>query len=229
MNRVITMARWDIQIQWRAGFYVAAGVVLLVWFILIGAVPPGGLVAALPTLLLSNMLLGTFYFTAGLMLLERAEGSLVALIVTPLHAGEYIVARCLTLGLLSTIEGLVVILLSGTAFAVLPLLLGLVIGASLLTMAGTMLVARYREFNSFLMPSMLWSTLLILPAITGLAHWDHPLIWLHPLQPVMVLLRGALQPLVWWEWLYALLGSLVVVVGAWYGSQHAVERIGREV
>lgn len=47
--------------------------------------------------MLGNLPLATFFFIAGLVLLEKGEGTLEAQIVTPLTAGGYLASKILTL------------------------------------------------------------------------------------------------------------------------------------
>ena len=70
-----------------------------------------------PPVILENLVVNSFYFMAGLVLLEKREGTLEAQIVTPLKTGEYLLSKAISLGLLSVLESfLIILVISGTGF-----------------------------------------------------------------------------------------------------------------
>ncbi|MBC7939406.1 MAG: ABC transporter permease, partial [Chitinophagaceae bacterium] len=143
--------RWDITLQARNGFYAVTTLVLLMWVALL--IPLSALDTAwlLPPLILSNLVVGSFYFVGAIVLLERAEGSLLARAVTPLRGGEYLVALIISLSLLALLENLgIAILFQGTGFASLPLAGGVVLGTALFCLAGLITVAPYGSINAYL-------------------------------------------------------------------------------
>jgi len=64
-------------------------------------------------------------------------------------------------------------------------------------------VVRYDSVDAFLLPASAWVAALSLPILDFLGLWTPPLLALHPLQPSLVLLRGAFAPLGTGEWVYA--------------------------
>ena len=90
MSAFLTALRWDVVLQARNGFYWASGFVVLVIGGLLLAVPEtvrSNQAALVPAILAINLQITTFFFVAGLMLLERDEGTLTALAVSPLSPG----------------------------------------------------------------------------------------------------------------------------------------------
>ena len=99
--------RWDVIVQARNGFYWATAFVVLVVGGLLLAVPAEARAdgaAWVPALLAVNLLITTFFFVAGLMLLERDEGTLAALAVSPFSPGRYLAVHVITLTTLATVE-----------------------------------------------------------------------------------------------------------------------------
>lgn len=203
MGRLAHTVRWDITLQARNGFYAVTALVLLMWAALLVPLPALDMAWLLPPLILSNLVVGSFYFVGAIVLLERAEGSLLARAVTPLRGGEYLAARIISLSLLALLENLgIAILFRGVGFALLPLAGGIVLGTALFCLAGLITVAPYGSMNAYLLPSAAVCGLLALPTITALTHWAHPLFYLHPLEPAMLLMQGAFRPLAAWELAY---------------------------
>lgn len=207
MKRLLATIRWDIQLQYRNGFYYAAAVVVVLWAALLSQAPGrGNLAWLLPALVLNNVLINAFYFIGGLVLLEKGEGTLEAQVVTPLRAGEYLVAKVITLTLLSLVENLVIVSLTvGLRFHIFPLVAGVVLSAAIFSLVGFVAVARYDSINEYLFPSMLYATLLLLPLFPyvgiGESWWFYP----HPVQAALVLLQATFQPVSAWQIVYGLL------------------------
>lgn len=230
MTRLSSTMRWDARLQWRNGFYYVALVFVIIWLLILSQVPeallasiPGESIAwLLPAFVLSNLLVGTFYFIGGLLLLEKGEGTLEAQIVTPLRSGEYLFSKLATLTALSLLEnGLLVGITLGLrsrfwtdagAFftnlgpemflTVFFFVTGVILAALILCLAGFLVVIRYDSVNEYLLPSILVTILLLLPLITYLASWSNFLLYLHPLQAVLLVLQAAWQDVAAWELFY---------------------------
>ncbi len=137
----------------------------------------------------------TFYFAAGLILLEKAEGALDGLVVTPLRPAEYLWSKTLTLSLLAMAETAAALLIVHDGpVRLAPLLLGMGILGGLYTFLGLALVVRYDAINVFLPPSVLWVSFLMVPLLPHFGFWHHPVLELHPAEPGFKLLRMALAP-----------------------------------
>ena len=86
MSAFLAALRWDVVLQARNGFYWASAFVVLVIGGLLLAVPDtvrSNEATLVPAILAINLQITTFFFVAGLMLLERDEGTLTALAVSP--------------------------------------------------------------------------------------------------------------------------------------------------
>ncbi|MCB0153323.1 MAG: ABC transporter permease [Anaerolineae bacterium] len=217
MSRLLATVGWEAQLQFRYGFYYAGAVVALIWIALFSLIPAMDLALLLPVFLFGNLTMTTFYFVAGLVLLEKAQHTLQGLVVTPLRRGEYLAAKIVTLTWLALLESVLIVGLSyGLRLNWLWLLLGLLALAAIYTLAGFIFVSRYDSINEYLMPSGLVTLLLSLPLIDYFELWPSLLFYLLPTQPPLLLLRAAFQPVAAWQLIYAGLGSLL-----WIGVGYA--------
>ncbi len=115
-------------------------------------------------LVMGNLVMATFYFVGGLVLLEKDEGTLQAQVVTPLRASEYLAAKLTALTLLSLAENLMIVtLVMGFHYRLLPLFVGIAAAAVIYVLTGFVAVARYDSVNEYLMPSMFFVLGLCLP------------------------------------------------------------------
>lgn len=204
MSRLLATMGCDVRLQIRNGFYYAAAFVAVYWMLLLLWPNDEDLVWILPFLIFNNLMINTFYFFSGLVLLEKREGTLEAQVVTPLRTREYLGSKVMTLTALAVVENLIITLVSyGPGFRVVPLLIGMVLAAAIYCLVGFVFVARYDSINEFLMPSMVVFVAFVIPLLPYFGYlegWWH---YLHPLMSPLLLLKGAFEPLATWEWIYS--------------------------
>lgn len=210
MTRLLSTLRLDILTQFRNGFYYVGAFVVVVAVVLLSQLRgPLDLSVIIPGLVFFNLLITTFYFVGGLVLLEKEEGSLFGLAVTPLRKSEYLLAKIGSLTLLASIETtLYIMIVFGTA----PPFLGMLLLAGIYTLFGFVAIARYDSINEFLLPSVIIVMLLMLPLVDFFGLWQSPIFYLHPLQPMLVLMYAAYALATPAEIAYGVVGSLF-----WYG------------
>jgi fluoroquinolone transport system permease protein len=208
MKRLLAAIRWDFRLQYRQGFYYAAIFVAVFMVLILLQLPDESLPIIMPVVILGNMTVNTYYFMAGLVLLEKDDGVLEALVVSPLLQREYLWSKLLTLTILTLLENVLIILLVyGFNFNWLYLLAGIFLTAFFNCLYGFIIVARYDSINNFILPSVLWTMVLSIPILDYLGIWVMPLMYLHPVQAMLTLLKGAFQPIELWEAIYGVLYS----------------------
>ena len=213
MHRLAATIRLDLRLQMRNGFYYAVAFVLVCWLVLLTRLPEIDWGYVLPAFVFGNLVMVNFYFVAGLVLLEKSEGTLEAQVVTPLADWEYLASKTLTLAALSLVEQFIIVWSAyGGGFAAGPLIGGIVLAAILYTLVGFLLVARYRSINEYLFPSVLFTAVLSLPMLHYFGLWDSGVLYLHPFTAPLVLRAGAFGPIPPWQWAYGVLYSV-----AWAG------------
>lgn len=213
MTRLLAAMACDVRLQYRNGFYAAAAFVAVLLVALLRWMPDEIWAWLLPPLVLFNMQINTFYFIAGLVLLEKAEGSLEALVVSPLRRWEYLTSKVLTLALLSLVEAAAFVVLShGARFNAFWLAAGVLMAAGMLCTYGFLVVARYDSINEYLFPSVLYTAILALPLLDYFDVWPGPWVYFHPVQAPLVLLEAAFGTVPGWEIAYAALYG-----GLWVG------------
>lgn len=228
MRRLLAALRRDLLLQWRYGLY-AISLLAIAFFALLVQLVPGSLQAVAatwaPAFLVGNLLLTTFFFMAGSVLLEREEGAVYATVATPLRDLEYLGSKALTLAALATVESVIIArFFFGSPARWWPLVLGLLSCSVLYAMIGFVSVARHRSINQWLMPSMLWVSFLLLPLIGHFG--DNPLPWAlwHPVGPPLLLMREAYEPAHDTMLLPASAGSLLWTIAAVRAARGAFQR-----
>jgi fluoroquinolone transport system permease protein len=208
MRRLHSTIICDIRLQVRQGFYYAAAFVALFWAIVLSRAPSDRLLIWMPVFILSNILINTFYFMAGLVFLEKAEGTLMAQCVTPLRNWEYLLSKLVTLALVAVGESLVIIVAGYRgSFTPLGFISGIVFSAVICSLAGFLFVIRYDSINEFLFPSFLFTLISVPPFLGYFDLLGTPLLYLHPLQGPVLLTKAAFGPIAGWQWVYSVLSS----------------------
>ena len=211
LRRIGATARLNLGRHARSGFWLVA--------LMVGALV-AGLVRALsrtegpgqwwPVLILGELVITGFYFAAVHVLLEHEEGTLAARAVTPMRGGEYLAALAASLVLLALVESAVLVLIGrGTQMQWAPFLTGVAFLAGLEVLYGVIAVAGHDSMSGFLLPSGVWTLVLIIPAapLVGLQGWW---LWLHPLQGAFTLVQIGFDQAPAWE-----AAPAVVASGAW--------------
>jgi fluoroquinolone transport system permease protein len=224
--------RFDVVVQARSGFYWATGFLILVVGGLLRALPAGARADAaawVPALLVANLQITTFFFAAGLMLLERDEGTLAALAVSPYTAAAYLVTRVLTLTLLAAVESFAVVWVAfGMGASWIPIVAGTGLLGGLYTCLGAAVAARFDSVNSLLLPASAFVSLLLLPLLAHFGLAPRALFLLHPVEPSLTLMRAGYQGLDSRELAYGVLGSLAWASLAFAWARRSVGRLMRE-
>lgn len=225
MRRLGATLATDVRLQARNGFYHATAIVVVVSILLLRWLPADATQWLLPVVLVENVLMNTFYFVSGLLLLERTEGTFTAQSVTPLRGFEYLASKVISLTVLSLAEGLLIAAAVVGLEARLVLMgIGLALAAALLCLAGVAIAVRYASINEFLLPSVVYTGLLTLPVLgalgIGSTTWYLP----HPIQGPLMLLRATATPTPGWL-LYAIGYPLLWLVPIYAWSRRALARL----
>ena len=194
MTALVTALRWDVVVQARNGFYWATAFLVVLVGGLLLAVPEAVRADAavwVPAIAAMNLQITTFFFVAGLMLLERDEGTLAALAVSPLSPGGYLAVRMISLTTLASLETAVVVWAAfDTRGAWLLMVPGMAALGVIYTGFGVVVAARFASVNALLLPASLVVTLLLLPLLPHFDFAARALFLLHPIEPALTLIRA---------------------------------------
>ena len=225
MRRLAATLRTDVRLQLRNGFYYAVAFVLALFAVLITQLPEFDWAPWLAPVIFGNLVTATYFFVGGLVLLEKGEGTLEAQVVTPLRVGEYLGSKVITLTALSVVENLVmVVLVSGLQYSFLPLILGIVCSSAIYILLGFLAAARYDSINEYIMPSVMFVTVLSIPYLDYFGIWQTPWMILHPLQGPLIIMKAAFLPVGPGEFVAGLISSIVWIGGALVLAKRAFRR-----
>ena len=227
MSRFASAVRLDLLLQKRYGFFYAGAFVTVVWVALLLPLPDALLELAVPLIVFTDLAVVSFYFIAGMVLFEKGEETLFALISTPLRFREYLVSKLLTLTALALVISLAVAVAGyGLDFNPVFFLLGVVLASLISALVGFITVAPFCSISSYLVPSSLALIPMGLPVFHFLGLWTSPILYLLPTQGALLLLGGAFAPgfLAAWQVAYAIIYGFLWMVGLAFLANRAFER-----
>ncbi len=221
MNRLTSTIRWDLVNQWRQGFYYAAIFVVILWAIVLFSLPDVAIDLLLPFIIFFDLSIFGFYFMAGMLFLEKGDGVLEALVVSPLRSWEYLVSKSATLAFLAVIVSVAVVLIvHGPDVNWLLLVPAVALNSWLLVLVGFILAARFDSVTDFLMPSIVYMIPSQLPALWYFGIWDSALLYLVPTMPTMLLLAGSFRPIAGWQIIYSFVYlPAVCILATWWARR----------
>jgi len=225
MSRLASTLLWDMRLQYRQGLYWAAAVVVASWGAILWQLPPAGVMWLLPVALFIDMSVFGFYFMAGILYLEKGDGVLAALVVTPMRSTEYLLSKVISLTVIALLASVAVTLLAGSWQARWHwLLAGVALNSWLMAMLSFALASRYDAIHEFLIPSGIWMIPTQLPMLDYFGIWTGWPIYLIPTQGSMILFEAAFRPVPAWELVYALAYLLAACVATSWFAVGAFER-----
>jgi fluoroquinolone transport system permease protein len=224
MSQLWSTMRWDWQLQWRQGLFAAALFVMVVWVGLFSQINDVLAHYLLPVMLYIDLSVFGFFFMAGLLYLEKGEGVLAALVVTPLQGWHYLVAKLATLTTTGLLVSLIVVALVHREEVNWPVLIGaLVLNSLFFTLASFILAVRYDAINEFIIPAVWLLGSAQIPFFDSFDIWHGWPLYLLPFQASLLLVRGAFESLAVWQWIYAVAYVAGCIGGGFVWALHIFE------
>jgi fluoroquinolone transport system permease protein len=226
MSRLSATLRLDARLQARNHIYLIVAIAALgLAFALRALFSPEQLRFFMPLVALSGVSLTTFFLVGVLILLERGEGTLDVVLVSPLRPAEYLASKVLTLSTLALVESaLIAGIAFGLGFSVPWLMLAVLLRAGLAAAVGVAVGVRYRSITHFLFPAVALSIAIDLPILWYLELWPSPAFYLWPTLPSLLLAKAAFLPVDRLQLIYACVYGALGVVAASFLALRALDR-----
>jgi fluoroquinolone transport system permease protein len=217
----------DITVQFRNRLYAIGIFIGLTIAIGLSQLSrPDQLFFIVPVLMLMVVGGTTMLYVAAMIIFERDEGTLNALMVSPLRTSEYLGSKTITLTALAVLES--ILMIGGGMFIMrwsqhiawpnMPLLLvGITAISVVYTLIGIILVVRYEKITDFLLPMATVAMVLQLPFLHFLGMVVHPVFLAIPTSAPTMLMQAAYIPLTPGQWIYSTSYTTfsIVVLAVW--------------
>jgi fluoroquinolone transport system permease protein len=226
MSRLTATLRLDAQLQARNNVYLIIAVAAAgLAFALRALFTPEQLHFFMPLVALSGVSLTTYFLVGVLLLLERGEGTLDIVLVSPLRPVEYLASKILTLTAVALIESaLITIVAYGMDFSFPWLMLAVLLRAGLVAAVGVAVGVRYRSITHFLVPAAGLSVAIDLPVLWYLELWPTSLFYLWPTLPSLLVAKAAFLPVDSRELVYACIYGVLAIGAAVVWASRSLDR-----
>jgi len=213
MRRLKAAVINDIRFQFKHGFYYAYLFVSIVYILgLMGL--KGEIKNSVATLILltDTSILG-FFFIGGIVLMEKEQNILESLFVSPLLLKEYLIAKVLSLTILSILSSLLIIIVTfGIKPEILIFIPGLILSASFFTLFGIFVVAKAKNVNDYFLKALKIGMFISAPIVDYLGLFVSPLFYLFPTKASIILIDVLFHKHSTIEILYAFICLIVWII-----------------
>lgn len=179
--RIVNALKADMRFQFKQGFYFVYVVLTLLYMIMMRQIPNRLISYAVPIVIFTDPSFVGFFFIGGIVMLEKVQGVLQYLTVTPLRPGEYLVSKIISLALLAEAASFAIALVTyGTSFNWPLLFLGVSLTSAFFTLYGFIVTKGCHSINQYLIKMMPYMLALIIPT---LIYYTFPNLWMLRLLP----------------------------------------------
>lgn len=224
-DSLVAMFEWDVRLQYAYGIYPVYAVLTALFVVGLSVADPGLRAGAAVLLIATDSAVLGFYFIAVLVLYERTEGVLDALVVSPLGTDGYLLSKTLTLSALATATSLAVAVAGGGVSLRTPVLVvGVALSAAVFVLLGFVAVSRFDSVNEYFLSAAIWGAVLFSPLLGHFGLFESPLFYLLPVRPLLVTVEAGFHPVPAWEVGYAFCYLLVADVVAYLWARRSFAR-----
>jgi fluoroquinolone transport system permease protein len=190
----------DIRFQLKQGFYLVYAVITAMYLIIMSFLPDEILTVALPLVVFSDPSVLGLFFIGGIILMEKGQGVLMVLVVSPLRSWEYVMAKVASLAIVSVLVAFAI-----TWLSYYPtvnwwlLLLSTILTSSIFTLLGIMINAGCNTVNQYMLKTIPYMLLFILPCFALLGFPYSDLFTIFPSVAALKLMLGVYHGIAWQE------------------------------
>lgn len=203
----------DMRFQMKQGFYLVYVVITIMYLIILSFLPENVLQIALPLVVFSDPSVLGLFFIGGIIMLEKVQGVLMVIVVSPLRTMEYIVSKVLSLAFIAVLAAFAISAFSHYEHVSwLLLLLSSILTSGIFTLCGIMINAGCQTVNQYMLKTIPYMLLFVLPCFSLIGF---PYSWIFTIVPSVAALRlmmGAYLGISWHE----ALGLVVYLTGMNY-------------
>ena len=193
LAQAVRVLQWDFRIQYRHYFWTIALVVSAMWSSVLFALPEDIISTWLPIVIFGDLSTIGVLFIAGILYLERRQGTIYATAVMPTSAGTWLPTKLLSLSLLCLACASIIVLFTSNSANWLRLIPAVALTAALFTSVGFLLAIQFDKLMNYFFAMALVFIPLNLPALDYLGIFSNETMWLIPSEAAIWALAGSFQ------------------------------------
>ncbi|WP_304943024.1 fluoroquinolone export ABC transporter permease subunit [Vallitalea guaymasensis] len=166
--RITGALKTDFKFQMKQGFYIIYFFLTIIYMVILSMIPKEFKNIILPIIVFSDPSVVGFFFIGGIIMLEKLQGIINYIVVTPLSIKEYILSKVFTLSLLAVIAGEAITFVSINSGSVnnIILAIGIFISSVFFILIGIIVVVGCKTLNQYMVKMVPFLMLLIIPCIS---------------------------------------------------------------
>ena len=165
--RLLNALRADIRFQFKQGFYLVYLLLTLVYMIILTRLPLEWKKIAVPLTVFSDPSMVGFFFIGAIVMLEKVQGVLQYVTVTPLRSIEYLLAKVISLTLVALVAGIMITIAAYQESTNWPVLIvGIILTSSFFVLYGFIAAADCTTMNQYFIKMIPYMLVIILPCFS---------------------------------------------------------------
>ena len=222
--RFVRLICGDIHFQWKYGFYFIYFVLTVLYVCGIAALPEHWKTDIASIMIYSDPAAMGLFFMGAIVLLEKSQKVLNAMVVSPVKISEYILSKTAALIGISTVIALVLGLVSGS-HQLAGIAVGTALTSAIFTMVGIIAATKISNLNQFLMVIMPIEIVCFVPPIVGLFVKLPDIFRFFPFTACMNLITGK-SNLLSYDTVLVIATLIVLYIAARNTAWHMWKRLG---
>ena len=165
--RIVNALKADVRFQIKQGFYLVYVLLTFIYMVILGKLPQEWKSTVIPLVLFSDPSMVGFFFIGALVMLEKVQGVIQYVVVTPLRSMEYLLAKVVSLTILA-IAATVMITLATYGYDLnwFLLILAVTLISSFFVFYGFIVAVRCTTLNQYFIRMIPYLMLIILPCFS---------------------------------------------------------------
>ncbi len=228
MSNLKNMLKWEFTLLSRYKIIHISILSVILYFLTTQAIPDMDKPIFHTMLLFFDPAIIGIMFVGALVLFEKSENVLQALIITPMEVDDYILSKITSLTILSIISAAIFVILlnifSGIDVNIIFLVLGIILTSILLILLGFIIVSRVNSINEYLLAMVIAFLGLLFPPMLHLSGlYENVIFYLWPTQASFILFTGVFNAasLELWEIAYGILYQVIWIGLLYYLAKKA--------
>ena len=163
MKRILNAVKGDILFQFRSGFHGIYIILSLIYILALNELPDTWARVGVPFMIYSDPSVLGFFFIGGLVMLERVQGVVALMGVTPVRAYEYLLGKIISLTLISLGAGFSIAHFTGQRTNPISLFLAITLTSAMYSLIGFNVALKSRSMNRYFGKVIPMTLLIVLP------------------------------------------------------------------
>ena len=189
--RKVNVIKGDMFFQWKYGFYMLYFLMIIIYYVIFSFLTGNVKDTIVSICVYSDPAAMGMFFMGALILLEKSQRITNSIAISPVTVEEYILGKIVSVGIISEIVG-VILMLQGHTENYFLCAIGIFAGSVIFSLCGIIVGAKIESLNQYIIGTLPFEIMGFVPVILyriGFM-WNNKLMIIHPGCSVMRLIEG---------------------------------------